>query len=90
MRIEHPDAVEGEAVDYGDGYALVGDDGIFEVPDDAESWLRRWCDANGYDREAVVVDGDGADAGDAGTCQEVKNDGEVCGRDLPCQYHSED
>lgn len=23
-----------------------------------------------------------------GLCLEVKNDGEVCGRDLPCQYHS--
>lgn len=25
-----------------------------------------------------------------GTCQEVKTDGEVCGRELPCPYHSED
>ena len=27
---------------------------------------------------------------DAETCDEVKDDGEVCGRDLPCQYHSAD
>jgi len=24
---------------------------------------------------------------DVGTCDEVKSDGEVCGRDLPCPYH---
>lgn len=24
------------------------------------------------------------------TCQTVKSDGEVCGRELPCQYHTED
>lgn len=26
----------------------------------------------------------------AETCDTVKSDGEVCGRDLPCPYHSED
>jgi len=30
-------------------------------------------------------DGDGA-----GTCEVVKSDGEVCGRELPCAYHSDD
>lgn len=31
------------------------------------------------------------DAGDdsAGTCDVVKSDDEVCGRDLPCPYHSD-
>ena len=24
---------------------------------------------------------------EAGTCEVVKSDGDVCGRDLPCQYH---
>jgi hypothetical protein len=24
------------------------------------------------------------------TCETVMSDGEVCGRDLPCPYHSED
>lgn len=23
------------------------------------------------------------------TCQEVKDDGEICGRELPCGYHSD-
>jgi len=26
----------------------------------------------------------------AGTCDEVKNDGDVCGRELPCPYHGEE
>jgi hypothetical protein len=42
------------------------------------------CDA----REATFreVDADD-DAEPTGTCDVVKNDGEVCGRDRPCQYH---
>lgn len=31
-----------------------------------------------------------ADDPDADTCTEVKSDGEVCGRELPCSYHSDD
>lgn len=42
----------------------------------------------------VVEGGTTTDAdvveGDATTCQAVKTDGEVCGRELPCPYHSED
>lgn len=30
---------------------------------------------------------DAADDVDAGTCQEITNNGDVCGRDRPCQYH---
>lgn len=26
---------------------------------------------------------------ESGTCQTVKADGEICGRELPCPYHSE-
>jgi len=38
--------------------------------------------------EACEPVGNGsADGGDAGTCDVVKNDGEVCGRDRPCPYH---
>lgn len=39
--------------------------------------------------DAPSTDEDGGDA-DAETCQEVKADGEVCGRDLPCPYHSDE
>lgn len=34
--------------------------------------------------------GDGDDDGAADTCNTVMSDGEVCGRELPCRYHSED
>ena len=27
---------------------------------------------------------------DPATCDTVKSDGEVCGRELPCSYHSDD
>lgn len=37
--------------------------------------------------DAPTTDEDG---GDADECQEVKADGEVCGRELPCPYHSDD
>jgi len=30
------------------------------------------------------------DEDDVETCTVVKNDGEVCGRELPCQYHGDD
>jgi hypothetical protein len=29
------------------------------------------------------------DCGPTETCEVVKNDGEVCGRELPCPYHSD-
>lgn len=32
---------------------------------------------------------DGDPGPPAETCQVVKQDGEVCGRDLPCRFHSE-
>lgn len=80
MRVRHPDgsddyvAVDGTLVS-------VATDGTFEVPEDADGWLQRWCDANDYDSEAVRV---------TATCETVKTDGEVCGRELPCPYHSEE
>jgi len=33
-------------------------------------------------------DGDSDEDSNAETCQAVKTDGEVCGRELPCAYHS--
>jgi len=40
--------------------------------------------------ECEPLGNDVDDAGDDGdeTCNVTKADGEVCGRDLPCQYHS--
>jgi hypothetical protein len=44
------------------------------------------------DSDADVSGDEGASDGDqAETCDVVKeSDGEVCGRDLPCPYHSDD
>lgn len=95
MRVRHPD--HDDYVTVFDTSVPVADDGTFPVPDrHADRFLNVWCGRNGYDRDAVVVDNtdDGAEdePGDNGpeTCQVVKNDGEVCGRELPCQYHSEE
>jgi len=33
--------------------------------------------------------GDQIETAEPETCQAVKDDGEVCGRDLPCRYHSD-
>jgi hypothetical protein len=40
--------------------------------------------AAAYDLAPEALRGDGAE-----TCQVEKSDGEICGRDLPCPYHSE-
>ena len=52
------------------------------------------------DADADEEDVDEGDVGDEAnvdenadapeTCQEVKSDGEKCGRELPCRYHSDD
>lgn len=69
MRVRHPDAVHGESVVVdGDDYRVDDETGIFEIPDDAERWLDRWCNANGYERQDVVLsdeDGGGSDGSDA-------------------------
>lgn len=70
-----------------DGYAVVEDDAI-------ASQLAGMHSALSIDREDTsaapssdVEESDESD--DTGTCQEIKSDGEVCGRDLPCGYHSD-
>lgn len=78
MQVRHPHNDDAVHVN-GDMVATDGD-GVFDAP---ERWVERWCDANGFDVSDVMVD-------DADTCEVVKTDGEVCGRDKPCPYHSED
>lgn len=81
MRVEYPGAAGDDYVDV-QGVLVPVDDAGFDAPDDAVAWLERWCDANGYDPDAVRV---------TETCDEiVESTGDVCGRDLPCRYHSED
>jgi len=68
-----PSAAVGERV-------TVDDAGEFEVAEASDA--RDLADAYGVDLDRLVVD-------DAETCDTVKSDGEVCGRELPCPYHSE-
>ena len=82
MRVWHPIALEDagvvdDAVDV-NGELVPIDDGTFECDD--ESWLDRWADGYGYDADELLV---------AETCDTVKSDGDVCGRELPCPYHSD-
>lgn len=74
--------------------------------DRAEQFVESWPEADGYSLDDLRVDEDGEsgdsgeasdDAGkesegdhDAGTCTATLTNGEVCGRELPCQYHTED
>ena len=37
-----------------------------------------------------VFEEDDSSSDEVETCEEVKSDGEVCGRPLPCPYHSGD
>lgn len=58
-------------------YAI--EDGIVDVPD--EYVADRLASAYGLSVSDIRV---------TETCDVVKADGEVCGRELPCPYHSED
>jgi len=59
-------------------YAVV--DGTIQCPDDVADALR--------DHYADRYEWYEADTTD--TCDAVKTDGEVCGRDLPCPYHTDE
>ena len=83
MRVEHPRAGDGPGappatVDVNGESASVDADGTFAVPDDAHGWLERFAAAYDTTPDAIAV------------CDEVNSDGEVCGRELPCPYHSDD
>jgi len=98
MRVRHPIDLEDvgvvdAAVDV-NGELVPIEDGTFEIDESDRSWLERWADGYGYEPNALIVDESDA-AGDetnseASTCEAVKSDGEVCGRELPCPYHTED
>jgi hypothetical protein len=80
MKIRHPrDApvaidVDGETV-------TPDDDGHYNIGD-RRGWLDRYAAANDCDPDDLIVDA-------TPTCDTIKTDGEVCGRELPCPYHSE-
>jgi hypothetical protein len=66
------------AVDLGGERVVLDADGCFET--DADDAVARLADAHGYDVADLRV---------TDTCETVKSDGEVCGRDRPCPYHDE-
>lgn len=83
--IKHPNAVRDTDDDVDDAVTLggetvdVGEDGTLEVSEAQADTLARRYDVS-TDALRVGVE----------TCEVVKSDGEVCGRELPCPYHSED
>ena len=60
-----------------------GDTATFTTADG--SAVEAFARAYGVTADDLVTD----EGGERGTCDVVKSDGEVCGRPLPCQYHSE-
>jgi len=83
MRVVHPvaladDGVSDDYVDVGGELVPVEDDDTFEAPD---AWVEAFADRYGVDVATIAQEQ---------TCDVVKHDGEVCGRELPCPYHSEE
>lgn len=83
MRLVHPSALgeDGVADDYVDvngDLVPIDDDGTFDAP---AGWAEAFAARYDRDLEELHV---------AETCETIKSDGEVCGRDLPCPYHSDD
>jgi hypothetical protein len=87
MQVTHPqadrDAPVPAAVTCPDGETRRPDsDGVVKAPKDvAVALADAWADCYG-------VPPDGLLHADPATCDTVKHDGEVCGRELPCPYHS--
>lgn len=76
-----PEGVADEtAVHCSDGHRRPVEDGAvsFEVEGPAEALAETWDVAVEETDDETEVEG---------TCTAIKDDGEVCGRDLPCQYH---
>ncbi|MEF8887333.1 MAG: hypothetical protein V5A30_05955 [Haloarculaceae archaeon] len=92
MRVQHPQADRDcplpAAVTCPDGETRTPDsEGYVDAPEDVAAALAdAWAAQYDVPPDGLLEHGD--DAGD--TCEVVKSDGEVCGRELPCRYHSED
>lgn len=79
MKIRHPrDA--GIAIDVDGDHVTPDESGHYDIGE-RRGWLESFAAANDCDPEDLIV---------AKTCDTVKSDGEVCGRELPCPYHNED
>lgn len=75
---EHETATPPGAVTLGTETYAVAPDGTIDCPADVVDDLRAHY-ADRYDWYDAVA-----------TCDAIKSDGEVCGRELPCPYHSDD
>lgn len=88
MTVTHPVALrDGGAVPsaytYGSSSYPIDSDGTIECPAElAEEIAAALADHYGADADGLL-------GGGGGTCDVVKSDGDVCGRERPCQYHSE-
>lgn len=81
MQIEHPRGAT-VAIDVNGETVTPDEDGHYEIGEQ-RGWLRGYAAAHDCDPDDLLVD-------DTPTCETVKSDGEVCGRELPCPYHSDD
>lgn len=74
----------------GDGYAGPVDDDDATIIEAMHSHVSVvWEPADSDATPGVDPSETGSQDGDSGTCEEiVESTGEVCGRDLPCPYHS--
>jgi len=98
MRIRHPRSLDGDppgiAIDVRGETVLPDEAGHYDIGDHGR-WLDRYADSYGVDPADLVVgdtddtDTDGPSSDEPDTCDTVKADGEVCGRELPCPYHSD-
>lgn len=89
MTVTHPVALrDGRshpgAYTYGSTTYAIDSDGVIDCPADLEAEIAEAL-ADRYDTDAETLL-----EGETETCEVVKNDDEVCGRELPCPYHSED
>lgn len=96
MRLQDPKSragVDGYAdshIDVQGTLVAVEDDGTFEHPGITREWAESYAEREGVDVGVVLVDEpaqDETEASKSDTCETVKGDGEVCGRERPCPYH---
>ena len=64
----------------GETYPIDRDDSPATVDVPTDDAVRVLANAYGLDADALRL---------TETCEAVKNDGDVCGRELPCRFHSE-
>jgi hypothetical protein len=84
MTVKHPHAdrdASPAAVTVGTTTYSVDSDGGIACPDsEADAVAERLAEVYGCDADDLLA---------VETCDVVKSDGEICGRDRPCPYHDE-